>query len=382
MALTNTLSCAHKRLKVIKQVVNDGFGPPPPLTSFVVDVMCLPAPHTTVTLGANNNYQQTVTLGGANTSCSFSEHQPPVPANLARPGCRWVTPTIDHKKSIDPAATWWRPSSIIGSARKGGGDSGQLTVRKIVVTDNPGGPPPPPTSFIVTALCLPGPHTTFALNSGNNYQHTITLMGANASCSFTEQPPPVSVYLARLGCHWVIPTTDRHRAKAAGFGSREANIVNHWVCKKGSGGKGKVRVIKTVVNGTGGAVPQIPTTYTMNINCTGESSQSLTVPAGPIGASTSVTAPATCSVQETGLTPILHVKACKGGPASWTTYRSHPRRPPSPTVVRSPSMFATFCIAAKSRGPGNDRAPQESGDRRVGSHAGRGAGLRRSPGYV
>jgi len=193
-----------------------------------------------------------------------------------------------------------------------------LTIIKKVVNDDPGGPAPPSVTFTVQVDCLPGgPHQTVMLNSSNGYSYTISGISAFGSCTFTEQPPPVPPELARKGCHWVIPSPG-NPPKAAGS-HREAVIVNHWVCNDSGTGKGTLKFLKVVVNGTGGPVPAMPTSFPMTADCTGMPQQSVSVSPGSAGVSITVSAPTSCLVKEILLTPIPHLEGCHGGNGYWTT---------------------------------------------------------------
>jgi uncharacterized repeat protein (TIGR01451 family) len=84
---------------------------------------------------------------------------------------------------------------------------------------------------------------------------------------------------------------------------------------------GTLKVIKIVVNTTGGPVPQIPASFPMHYDCSpyGPTQQAISVTPGAAGTSVSVQANSQCQVREDHLNPISHVEGCHGGSASWTT---------------------------------------------------------------
>jgi hypothetical protein len=98
---------------------------------------------------------------------------------------------------------------------------------------------------------------------------------------------------------------------------------------------GALKVVKTVVNSTGGPAPTIPASFNMVLNCTptvpgirstiavNVGAAGLTIPALPVNSS--------CRVAETPPAPLLRLEGCKGGGASWTTTMS----PATPVTILS-----------------------------------------------
>jgi uncharacterized repeat protein (TIGR01451 family) len=312
---------------IIKKVINESNITPPDVP-FTIDVTCQPGgPQTTVTLSSANNWQQTLTGLAAGATCTTTEEPPPVPADLARRGCHWEMgpgPIYAGDKPriavVDPKLT----RTIFNRWICKGDNTGTLTIIKKVVSDGP--VPPPDVNFVIDVNCQPGgSQTSVTLNSGNNWQQTLSGLATGAVCTTTEEPPQVPPEYKRRGCYWesdhpVDPThNDNGGRRTPAAGDKNTRIItNYWVCK-GDKDAGHLSLFKTVVNNTGGPVPTMPSSFDLTAHC-GVTNTTVHVPANNgVSLAAALAAGTTCTVTETSLPSIDRLKQCKGQPAVWTT---------------------------------------------------------------
>lgn len=91
-------------LTILKKVLNDSTGVPPPNVPFQVQVACAPGgPNLPVTLSPANNFSQVVASVPANSVCTIVELAPTVPLDLAQRGCRWETSYPDGQSATMPS---------------------------------------------------------------------------------------------------------------------------------------------------------------------------------------------------------------------------------------------------------------------------------------
>jgi len=91
--------------------------------------------------------------------------------------------------------------------------------------------------------------------------------------------------------------------------------------RKGGKRTGSLRVLKSVINGTGAPAP-IPATFSMFVDCTpaGPFHQGVSVAPGSVGTTiANIAAQSYCKVTEPLPSSIAHAEGCKGGSASWAT---------------------------------------------------------------
>lgn len=328
-------------LTVQKIVVNqvDPSAPIPP--SFNTTTHCSqnaasPPSHTPVNVADGQTVTQSASMAPGIT-CSITEALPPPISGLNACKGRDAIWTANYSAPVTIVAGQTALLTVTNTLACAPSTGGSLQIFKNVV--NTLGVSSPST-FAMVASC--NGMAAVSLNVAPSQSVTVSNNVPDGTvCAVTETlPPPMTGIKACPSgtASWVQtnpgPQTV-HVAQTTGI-----IITNTLTCDTSNPGKGRLRVVKTVINQVGGSVT-LPTTYPMAVACTpyGPGSQSISVPAVSIGALISVPAPSQCVVTEAALPPLTNVKGCAGGTASWTTQGS-----PSAPVTIPANGVATVTI--------------------------------------
>ena len=322
LTVTNTLTCNRPTggtLQIHKSVVNTLNVPTPP--SFNMVATCSGMSPVPVTVAVNG----TVTVPPAGqiaggTVCTISETLPPQVLNVracpsgtaswvaSNPGSLTVQIAQTTGTIITNTLTCDKPPA-----------TGSLAVRKIVINST-GGPAPIPPSFATTTHC--------SANAASQSVHTpvsvpgsatITQPGqlaAGINCSVTETlPPPIPRLEACKGQGATWTASYSPAVTIVAGQTAVLTVTNTLTCDRPRGGT--LQIHKRVVNTLN--VPT-PPSFSMMATCSGMTPVPVTVavngtvtvpPAGQIADGT------TCTISETLPPPVLNVKGCQGGRASW-----------------------------------------------------------------
>lgn len=242
LTVTNTLTCDKApdtgSLKVLKSVTNATGAPAPIPAAFAMTADCTPS--------GPSHQSLSVVPGGAGTTITgiaAQSHCTVVETPLASithvEGCHggsasWTT-LIAPAQPVSIAANTITNVAVRNTlACDKPAGTASLTIFKKVINDSP--IPPPDVLFYVDVNCQTnGPNTTVKLGSGNNYHDAVSGIAIGSNCAITEQVPSVPADLARRGCHWVTDYPDDQRVPISSAEGAKLTVVNHWVCKTGSG---------------------------------------------------------------------------------------------------------------------------------------------------
>jgi len=278
-----------------------------------------PPSHTAVNVADGQTVTQSTTMAPG-INCSITEAVPPPISGLNACKGRDAIWTANYSSPVTIVAGQTVLLTVTNTLACAPPTGGSLQVYKDVV--NTLGVPNPST-FAMVASC--NGMAAVPLNVAPSQSVTVSNnVPGGTVCAVTETlPPPVTgVKACPSGtASWVETNPGPQTVQVA---QTTAIIIrNTLTCNTTNPVKGRLRVVKTVINQVGGSVT-LPTTYPMSVTCTpyGPGSQSISVPAGSVGALISVPSPSQCVVTEATLPPLTNVKGCAGGTASWTTQGS------------------------------------------------------------
>lgn len=323
LTVTNTLTCnppTGGTLQIHKSVVNTLNVPTPP--SFNMVASCTGMSPVPVTVAVNG----TVTVPPAGqiaggTVCTITETLPPPVLNVK--ACQggsasWVASNPGPLTVQVAQTTGTIITNTLTCDKAPAG--GHLTVYKVVVNSTGGAAPIPPV-FNVTAHCTlggaPTLHVTLPApaNGGVSAAPPVAL---GSTCSITEGPlPSIANLPACKGATASWTKSYSGPVTISGGAAATLTATNTLRCDPSSN-TGSLKVIKSVVNATGGPAP-IPATFGMTATCTTGPNPAFAVAPGATGTTVNgIAAPNQCAVSEERLFPIAMAEGCRG-PASWTT---------------------------------------------------------------
>jgi uncharacterized repeat protein (TIGR01451 family) len=294
-----------------------GFPVPPNFPTFAMTVNCTPyGPANQAVSVPTTNAGLTLTGVGAGSACTVTEA--PLPPIAHAPGCGggpayWMQAAPASATIAAGATTRVTMSNWIAC----GYPTGWTALTKTVVNHTGA---PTPTSFAATAHCT-GPHGPLTRPLSVPVNGAVSFgSDAGSTCSVTEAP------LASIpnapGCNGASASWTTSYAPQQVVTSVETiqaiRITNTLACDQS---KGSLKVVKSVVNATGGPAP-IPATFPMTVDCTspGPAHQAVSVAPGGAGSTiANIPAQAYCTVTEAALGRIGRVQGCNGGTASWAT---------------------------------------------------------------
>lgn len=287
-----------------------------------------PPSHTPVNVADGQTVTQSTTMLPG-ISCSITEAVPPPISGLNACKGRDAVWTANYSPPVTIVAGQTALLTVTNTLACAAPTGGSLQVYKNVV--NTLGVPNPST-FAMVASC--SGMAAVPLNVAPSQSVTVSNnVPGGTVCTVTETlPPPVlGVKACPSGrASWIQTNPGPQTVQVAQ--TTGIIITNTLTCDTAPPppSTGRLRVVKSVINQVAGSVT-LPTTYPMSVTCTpnGPGNQSISVPAGSVGALISVPAPSQCVVTEAPLPPLTNVKGCPSGTASWTTMGS----PSSPVTI-------------------------------------------------
>lgn len=263
-------------------------------------------------------------------TCSVTEPPPPIPPN-ACPGDAVPGGTPVWTTSIS-GPVFFGPSPQTITVTNTLTCDGEIIVKKVVVNRTEGDVSG--YTFPVKATCTPSP--TSVVNLQNGGAQTINNLPIGTMCNAADDPSALP--LPKDACfnhtHPAWTATPSNTVTVSGA-PQTATVTNTLTCAPDKD-TGSITLIKKVSNRTDANLTG--TTYPVQLNCTGNASQTATLTYNTPLTVNNIALPSTCSVQE-NVAPPTPPNACpKGWAPEWVmppTYMpaSAPAGTPPPTLT-------------------------------------------------